>query len=426
VLQSITSSKAGIQRVLVAMMVIGLAMRLGWALSRPADESYLAQLPDQLEYLELGRNLAFEGSLKFFDSDFQDTVFAFRTPGYPALVAAFRGNITAIRIAQALIDTSTILAAFVLARRWLPRGVSTFAAALVAFNPFLIFFCALVLSETLFTSMLCWGMALIAIGRPSERKWSWVTWWAGAGVLVLSILVRPSAVLLPVMLGIVATIANRGVSPPYLSKWVPPVATTMVGLTLAVLLPWGLRNYRVLGSWVFTTTNSGITLYDGFNPDATGASNQAFVRMLPQLRGMNELQRSEYLSREARRYIRSDPRRAAELAAVKMARTWSPVPLSETYSSRRNRLLAASYMIPFYVLVIVGLWLGRPSLSAKVFLLLPAIYFTVAHAVSVGSLRYRVPSDVPMAIVAAMGASRMSDAALRRSGPGTAASSPVL
>jgi len=28
----------------------------------------------------------------------------------------------------------------------------------------------------------------------------------------------------------------------------------------------------VLGRWIWTSTNAGFTAYDGFNPDATGAS----------------------------------------------------------------------------------------------------------------------------------------------------------
>jgi hypothetical protein len=39
--------------------------------------------------------------------------------------------------------------------------------------------------------------------------------------------------------------------------------------------------------------------------------------------------------------------------------------------------------------------------SAKVFLLAPAVYFSLSAGLSVGSLRYRVPAEVPMAVVAA-------------------------
>jgi hypothetical protein len=47
--------------------------------------------------------------------------------------------------------------------------------------------------------------------------------------------------------------------------------------------------------------------------------------------------------------------------------------------------------------------LFSPSLpgSAKMFLLAPAVYLTVVHAMSVGSLRYRIPAEVPMAVIAA-------------------------
>jgi hypothetical protein len=402
------------QRILLGVIVVALAVRVGWVAWLPVGEQYLSELPDQLEYLQLGRNLLEGRGLVFFDERFNDEVWAFRMPGYPLFVAALGGSVRAIRLAQALIDTSAVLAVYLLARRWLGRGTSVFAAAIVAGNPFLIFFTGLVLSETAFISMLVWGMALLVVAggetsargpdgpaRPVVQRWASVIWWSGAIILALSITVRPSALALPILLGVVAAVANRGMGGPYLSRWVPPVATSILLLQMAVLLPWGYRNYRVLGSWVWTTTNSGITLYDGFNPDATGASDQTFVRLLPRLRGMNEVQRSEYLADRAWQYIRSHRRRAVELAAVKVMRTWSPVPLSGEYGTRRNVLIASIYMIPFYLLIVAGLWFGTPPTSAKVFLLLPAIYFTAVHAMSVGSLRYRVPADVPMAVVAA-------------------------
>jgi hypothetical protein len=183
----------------------------------------------------------------------------------------------------------------------------------------------------------------------------------------------------------------------------------MLLLTLAVLLPWAIRNYRVLSSWVWTATNGGITLYDGFNPDATGASDQSFVQSMPQLRGMNEVARSAYLSGLAKDFIRQQPLRAAELAAVKAGRTWSPVPLSQEYGGWKYRTVGLLYSLPLDVLVLIGLMRrtdrGAPlSRSAKAFLLIPAIYFTAVHMLSVGSLRYRIPAEAPMAVVAASAA----------------------
>jgi hypothetical protein len=123
---------------------------------------------------------------------------------------------------------------------------------------------------------------------------------------------------------------------------------------------------------------------------------------MPELREMNEVQRSELLARSAREFVFDHPIKVLKLAIRKIARTWSPIPLSNEYASRRMYMLvAAAYSIPLDLLVLWALWSGTLPRAAKVFLMIPAIYFTAAHALSVGSLRYRIPAEVPMAVVAA-------------------------
>jgi hypothetical protein len=225
----------------------------------------------------------------------------------------------------------------------------------------------------------------------------------------LSVLVRQSAIGLPIALGVAAAFVNRRRGGPYHRRWPLPVGTTMLLLTGLVLLPWAYRNWRVLGSWVWTTTNGGITAYDGFNPDATGASDQSFVQTMPELRSMDELGRSRHLSDLAKQHVRRQPLRAVQLALVKAGRTWSPVPLSQEYGDWKYRTVGLLYSLPLDLLVVVGLLRVVPgggplSRSAKAFLLLPAIYFTAVHMLSVGSLRYRIPVEPPMAVVAASAA----------------------
>ncbi len=276
------------------------------------------------------------------------------------------------------------------------RGSRVFAAAIVAFNPFLIYFTGLILTETLFTAMLAWGLVLLT--ARSGRWWLW-----GGLVLALSVLVRPGALGLPILLGLLAGIVNRAQPRPY-QRWSLPVGATMLVLTLLVLFPWALRNRHVLGAWIWTDTNAGFTAYDGFNPNATGASNQDFVRAMPQLNRMNEVDRSRYLADRASEFVHDHPGRAAQFAVIKLLRMWSPQPLSAEYSRRLYVAIAWAYAAPFYLLVLVGMGYGTLSRSAKLLLLGSAVYLSVAAMLSVGSLRYRIPAEVPMAVLAASGA----------------------
>jgi hypothetical protein len=78
--------------------------------------------------------------------------------------------------------------------------------------------------------------------------------------------------------------------------------------------------------------------------------------------------------------------------------------LSTEFGRPLYRAVALLFAVPFYVLLIVGVFAGRLGRRAAMFLLAPALYFTVIHAMTVGSLRYRVPAEPPLAVLAAAGA----------------------
>lgn len=382
---------APVRFALPVILLIALALRLGWVLRQPAELD--ARLGDQSEYLQVGQNLVRYGELKFFDARFDQWVYAYRTPGYPWLIAACQADVRAVRMAQALLDTSTVLAVYLLSRRWLAKRGAVIAAGLVAVNPFLIYFTGLVLSETLFTALLAWGMYFLVRQRQPTLSAG-----IGLGLLGLSVLVRPSALGLSVLLAAA-------------SAWPFPVrrGLTAAAVVSAILLPWAWRNahHPEVRSWIWTTTNSGITTYDGFHDNASGASDQAgfLAKFHDQIWRLDEVERDAFLNQQAHQWIQAHPGRSLELMGIKIARTWSPIPLSSEYGG--NHLYVAvglCFTLPLFVLTILGLWKGDVPRTAKVFLFLPAIYFTLVHALSVGSLRYRIPVEAPMSVLAGSGA----------------------
>lgn len=384
---------------LTVLLGVSLLIRLSWGMIQPAEID--ARLPDQYEYFSLARSVLAGEGLRFFDARFSDDVYAYRSPGYPIFLVACGGSVRVARVVQAILDTSTVLAAYILARRWLPHRAGLLAGAIIAFNPFLIYFSALILSETLFTAMLAWGMVLLV--------WRANFLWGGV-ILSISGLVRPGAVALPIVLGVGAVFVMHHRGELGSSVLRLPVAATMLALVLAILLPWASRNNQRLGRWIWLTTNGGITRYDGFNPEATGASDQSFLSRpeMKRLKSMSEVERDEYLAELANRWIaetwHTQPSRLVRLTLAKVGRTWSPVPLSAEFGNRSlYRIAAMAYSIPFYLLVVIGAWRGRIPRRGAIFLLLPAVYFTLVHMLSVGSLRYRVPVEPALAVLAAAG-----------------------
>jgi 4-amino-4-deoxy-L-arabinose transferase-like glycosyltransferase len=372
---------------------MALAVRLGWGITRPSDSAAIEQLPDQREYLEVGGNLLHGHGLVMHDPRFAQPLYAYRTPGYPFLIALCDAKPLVVRCVQALLDTSTVLAIYLLAHRWMSGGWSVAAAFLVAVNPYQIYFSGLILSETLFTAMLCWAMVLMV-----RRRYSF-----GGLLLALSILVRPSALLMPPIVVGVASLLNSEIPTPYVALRTLYVALVACVLVVIALLPWAARNKQVLGRWTWTTTNGGITLYDGLNPNATGASDQQFVSHMPGVSGAGEIERDRLFHQQAMDWALHNPIRVMQLAIVKIFRTWSPFPLSADFGRPLYRWIGGLWAVPFDMLVILGLCCGRLPWPVKVFLLLPAIYLTAVHAVSVGSLRYRLPAEGPMALLAAAG-----------------------
>lgn len=402
-----SDERRSLRWLVLAILALALILRLAWALSRPADPASLAALPDQAEYHALGTSLIKNGTLAFVDPRFGDRAFAFRMPGYPAFVAAAGANLTAVRVAQAIVDASCVLATIWLARRWLSMRLACVAGAFVALDPLFVYFTGLILSETLFAALLTWGVACLAHGTsPMAAPPGWrssVIWWLGVALLIASIYVRPSAIVLPTLLvagAIALETSSINFAP---ARRRVPAITLVACLNLAALLPWAGRNRALLGRWIFTTTNDGFTLYDAWHPRSTGASDQAVLKELPLLANLDEVQRSDYLRRLAIDALAADPWRQVQLTAVRLGRLWSPVPLSAEYGSRRAYVLgAAAHAVPLFALALVGFARsGAISRRGKLYLLLPAIAVTVTYGLTVGSLRYRVPVQPMLAVLAA-------------------------
>jgi hypothetical protein len=204
----------------------------------------------------------------------------------------------------------------------------------------------------------------------------------------------------------------------------------LAGLAIA-MAPWWIRNWQVVGRFVPTTLQVGESLYDGWNPEATGASDMRFVdRFRDELKaedmgaGRSAAERpcfEERLDRRMRNaaitWAQTNPGRVLELAGNKFLRMWNVWP---NEPALRRAVIGAAILVgyvPVMALAVLGAWKFCRRGWPFVLCWLPAVYFTSVHVVFVGSLRYRQPAMLALIVLAAGAVERMLSAQHRNAKP---------
>jgi 4-amino-4-deoxy-L-arabinose transferase-like glycosyltransferase len=383
--------------------------------------------------------------------------FALRAPGYPIVLAGcqalFGEQTLAVRLVQAVLGTCSVYLVYRLTERLAAadrpaspsgtdsdrhattsmtpfdtagsgkltgRQIALLAAALAAFNPYYIVMSAILLSEAVFVPLLLaalWGLAVLwpspsgageggpalstgrAAGSPAMgRKAALVALGSGAAA-AMAVLVRPSWLLFaPGAVGVWFTMQVRG------GRGWDAARGAMLWILGAVLVmsPWWVRNAQVYGRFVPTALWMGASLYDGLNPRATGASDMSFLAD-PDIWPLDEEDQDAELTRRAARFVRENPRRALELAIVKLGRFWSPWPNALGFRSWRAVIAGAAVELPILGLMAIGAWNRRRDLRAWVLGAGPVLYFSAVHLVFASSMRYRIPGEMPAMALAAYG-----------------------
>lgn len=393
----------GFALVLVVVFLLALGLRAGWGvyqLARAENPSAL-EFPDEVQYWSMAQSLCAGDGLQD-ELGFRAT----RMPLYPGLLALFaraESGVVYAKVLHWLIGALAAVAAAWLAETMFDRRASWVAGLLLAFDPFMVFFSSLLLTETLFVAVL---VALWGVGWPILRAGgcgvSWRRWLAVGVLSALCVYVRVSSLGLIITVVGLWWIVGRCRRPALLG------GVSVLGLVLLTLLPWALRNHHVTGHLCWLTHRGGISLYDGVGPQAEGGSDLGDIKQMPAVRGLDEVAWNRYFMDESLKAITRDPGRILRLALVKWSRMWNPIPNVETYRSPVVRLVSAAWTLPTFAFAGAGVILlarrrrdyaqGR----ALLWLLWPALYLTALHGFFVGSVRYRLGAIPMLEVLAAV------------------------
>ncbi len=437
---------AGPLRRLAAPAAVLAAALLSRVIAAGVLQSYVARLrpprlfifPDTNYYWLLARTIRHGGPYEIVEWG-TISFKALRTPGYPLFLAACHLILgewpLGIRLVQAALGTASVGLVYLLTRRLEPslesgpaggtrwRTAALAAAALAALNPYYVAISELILSEALFIPLLLATLCGITLLwrkppevetlSPAQRLLVAAASGAAGGAAILT---KPSfALFLPSML--VCWVAASAVSRDrQLLREALRSALLIAVSTALVMSPWWVRNAQTYGRFVATSAWFGASLYDGLNPNATGASDMRF-REQADIRTRSEVEQDATLTRRAVEFARENPGRVLELAVVKFGRYFSPWPNAEEIRSPWVAVLSGAIVIPVYCLIIAGLWDRRRDVRTIVLLAGPLFYFCAIHLVFVSSIRYRIPGEMVAATLAGMGFRSIVGRTRRGSGP---------
>jgi len=332
---------------------------------------------------------------------------AWEMPGtalfYAPAVWAFgaQGAIIVIRVVQAVLLTAQVALVAAIARRVFGKPTVAFVAACVAaFYPFLLFYQGLLLSETLFNTLLLSGVAALF-------------WWRDRGLrfdfaFALTCLLFAAATLtkatLTILPPLLLAVATWGAGAPWRRTIAVLVAASC--LYAAFMSPWWIRNASVLHAFVPFTTSSAMNLYLGNNRNNLNAgidwAQDAEPDVVATLNALpDELARQRAYAKAARDYIENNPGTFIRNAGLKFLRIWNVVPNASEY---RAPFYAAISIASFGTVLVLALacaarqW-RRWRVLAPIYMIMG--YFTFVHIVTIASLRYRLPIEPLLIVMAA-------------------------
>jgi len=336
---------------------------------------------------------------------------AYRPVGYPLFLAAvytvFGIHLLVAKIANAVAGAALAVFTYLLGKKAFSKDKARLGALIVALLPGQILYSSLLASETLFC--VC-SAATILVVLVSLNKRRWYIGFCAAGALIgyASLVRGPALLLLPFLY--LYVLISIGLNRQSLAR-----LGLLTVCAFAVMLPWALRNARVLGKPVFLTTNSGVNFWVGNNERAQGTymdipDDSPVARA--QARG--EVAASDAGYSAGFKFIRENPRRFLLLAAFKTyylyakdtttAVDWNYVDAARRRTEEERCVVAYLTQGAYLLLCLfaaIGIFMVRRNNLLQILLVVAVLGWTSFHILFFGLDRFHVPLQPIFALFAA-------------------------
>jgi len=378
---------------------IALVLRVGWIVLghtykfKPTDDNFGFGF-------EMGRIAASVASGHGFSNPFGPATgpTAWEPPLYPYLTAGVfvmlgiysKASAFVLLVLNSIFSSLTCIPIFRIAQRMFSEKVAVGSAWAWALLPNVMFWCTRYVWETSLSALLVAAIFWLTLTlEEREGLWPWVEFGVLWGISALN-----SPTLLSFLPAAGLWAWHRRIKAG--KKSLPGIVFASI-IFFACITPWLVRNYRVLGKFIFIRDNFGAELRLGNGPGADGTLMIYLDPMhdlyaMRQFQAMGELSYIAMRKEQAVAYIKADYARFSGLCVRRFICYWAGPPKAtepEWLGPAKNSLFLASSVL--------ALWgLGRALRQRRrgawlllwLMLLYPAVYYGVYSI-----LRYRHPIE---------------------------------
>ena len=308
---------------------------------------------------------------------------AYRPPIYPLFLGAIYfiagHNLLWVRLFQAFMGAAICVLAYLIAIKIFNEKIATLSGVLCCLYPPLVVDVSQIMTETLFSFLLMLGIWLLISRRGS------VYLLLSGFVFSLALLTRPFLVFFL----------------PFVCYWLilrykdgaPKKMAILIAGILIALLPWTIRNYYRLGTFVPFANVGGLTLYNSYVVPQKGFGFNSIKSLDDEYFEISdETLRNKFLIRKTIEYVKNKPAKVIQLAAIKMLLFiypfdgyWYPVSFGSKYNIFWGLILC------FSMLGII-IHLDDNDINKKLIIFL-FISYIIGIIVFYGSPRFRLPID---------------------------------
>jgi len=343
---------------------------------------------DAIEYNSLGVFLS-QGK-GYVNASGEST--AFRPPIYPLFLGAIYSvagyNLLWVRLLQAVLGAGICVFVYFIATKIFDKEIAILSGVVCCLYPALVVNVSQIMSETLFTFLLVFGIWMII---SKDRLLNLML---SGFVFGLALLTRPFIIFFFPFLFYWLVLHDK-------YKSTKKIAILIIGV-LIVLSPWTIRNYTKLNAFVPFSNIGGLALYNsymvpqkGFGFNSLEGLNDEYFKI------DNETDKNKYLIKKSIEYIKENPGKVIQLTAIKVLLFfypfdgyWHPVSFGSKYNIFWGMVLCFS---------VLGIVIHFDNNVDKKLIHFLFISFLIGIMLFYGSPRFRLPIE-PFLICFAAGA----------------------